>query len=54
MVGRPGAATAIPRRFRRSYHPWQEGVLRMAVDRPTTPSAVRAAAGAVGRAAVGQ
>ncbi|MDJ0383970.1 metal-dependent hydrolase [Streptomyces sp. G-G2] len=43
---------AIPRYFRRSYHPSQEGSLRRAVEYLTTSPAARAAAGAVGRAAM--
>ncbi|MFE6127103.1 metal-dependent hydrolase [Streptomyces sp. NPDC056437] len=43
---------AIPRYFRRSYHPSQEGSLRRAVDYLATSPAARAAAGAVGRAAL--
>ncbi|MFE4536740.1 metal-dependent hydrolase [Streptomyces scopuliridis] len=46
--------SAIPRYFRRSYHPSQEGSLRRAVDYLATSSAARAAAGAVGRAALGR
>ncbi|MBT2390181.1 metal-dependent hydrolase [Streptomyces sp. ISL-1] len=42
--------SAIPRYFRRSYHPSQEGSLRKAVDYLATSPAARAAAGAVGRA----
>lgn len=45
---------AIPRYFRRSYHPSQEGSLRRAVDYLATSPAARAAAGAVGRAAPGR
>ncbi|MEV5280786.1 metal-dependent hydrolase [Streptomyces sp. NPDC051994] len=45
--------TAIPRYFRRSYHPSQEGSLRKAVDYLATSPAARAAAGALGRAALG-
>ncbi|MER6995297.1 metal-dependent hydrolase [Streptomyces sp. NPDC000410] len=45
---------AIPRYFRRSYHPSQEGSLRRAVEYLATSPAARAAAGAVGRAAMGQ
>jgi predicted metal-dependent hydrolase len=43
---------AIPRYFRRSYHPSQEGSLRKAVDYLATSPAARAAAGAAGRAAL--
>ncbi|WP_327682475.1 metal-dependent hydrolase [Streptomyces sp. NBC_00467] len=43
---------AIPRYFRRSYHPSQEGSLRRAVDYLATSPAARAAAGVVGRAAL--
>ncbi|MFI0977953.1 metal-dependent hydrolase [Streptomyces sp. NPDC021093] len=43
---------AIPRYFRRSYHPSQEGSLRKAVEYLSTSPAARAAAGAVGRAAL--
>lgn len=43
---------AIPRYLRRSYHPSQEGSLRKAVDYLATSPAARAAAGAVGRAAL--
>ncbi|NUK88073.1 metal-dependent hydrolase [Streptomyces lunaelactis] len=43
---------AIPRYFRRSYHPSQEGSLRKAVDYLATSPAARVAAGAVGRAAL--
>ncbi|MFE9885637.1 metal-dependent hydrolase [Streptomyces scopuliridis] len=46
--------SAIPRYFRRSYHPSQEGSLRKAVDYLATSPAARAAAGAVGRAALGR
>ncbi|MDJ1136155.1 metal-dependent hydrolase [Streptomyces iconiensis] len=45
---------AIPRYFKRSYHPSQEGSLRRAVDYLTVSpaaSAARAAAGAIGRRA---
>lgn len=45
--------SAVPRYFRRSYHPSQEGSLRRAVDYLATSPAARAAAGAVGRAALG-
>ncbi|MBT2509756.1 metal-dependent hydrolase [Streptomyces sp. ISL-98] len=44
--------SAIPRYFRRSYHPSQEGSLRKAVEYLATSPAARAAAGAVGRAAL--
>jgi uncharacterized protein len=44
--------SAIPRYFRGSYHPSQEGSLRRAVDYLATSPAARAAAGAVGRAAL--
>lgn len=44
--------TAIPRYFRRSYHPSQEGSLRRAVEHLAASPAARAAAGAVGRAAM--
>ncbi|MCX4526789.1 MULTISPECIES: metal-dependent hydrolase [unclassified Streptomyces] len=44
--------TAIPRYFRRSYHPSQEGSLRKAVEYLAASPAARAAAGAVGRAAM--
>ncbi|MFI9204156.1 metal-dependent hydrolase [Streptomyces sp. NPDC053048] len=43
---------AVPRYFRRSYHPSQEGSLRRAVDYLATSPAARAAAGAMGRAAI--
>lgn len=43
---------AIPRYFRRSYHPSQEGSLRRAVEHLAASPAARAAAGAVGRAAM--
>jgi uncharacterized protein len=43
---------AIPRYLRRSYHPSQEGSLRAAVEYLATSPAARAAAGAVGRAAI--
>ncbi|UKY51511.1 metal-dependent hydrolase [Streptomyces inhibens] len=46
----PGAA--IPRYLRRSYHPSQEGSLRTAVAHLASSPAARAAAGAVGRAAI--
>ncbi len=45
-------AAAIPRYFRRSYHPSQEGSLRRAVEYLAASPAARAAAGAVGRAAM--
>ncbi|MFB7273722.1 metal-dependent hydrolase [Streptomyces sp. NPDC056244] len=45
---------AIPRYFRRSYHPSQEGSLRRAVDYLATSPAARSAAGAVSRAAPGR
>ncbi|MFI9239096.1 metal-dependent hydrolase [Streptomyces sp. NPDC053079] len=44
--------SAVPRYFRRSYHPSQEGSLRRAVDYLSTSPAARAAAGAIGRAAL--
>ncbi|MEV0260457.1 metal-dependent hydrolase [Streptomyces sp. NPDC050617] len=44
--------SAVPRYFRRSYHPSQEGSLRRAVEYLASSPAARAAAGAVGRAAV--
>lgn len=44
--------TAIPRSFPRSYHPSQEGSLRRAVECLAASPAARAAAGAVGRAAM--
>ncbi|MFE0374082.1 metal-dependent hydrolase [Streptomyces inhibens] len=44
--------TAIPRYLRRSYHPSQEGSLRTAVAYLASSPAARAAAGAVGRAAI--
>ncbi|QHC26497.1 metal-dependent hydrolase [Streptomyces sp. GS7] len=44
--------TAIPRYLRRSYHPSQEGSLRTAVSYLASSPAARAAAGAVGRAAL--
>ncbi|WP_374224398.1 metal-dependent hydrolase [Streptomyces sp. ISL-94] len=44
--------TAIPRYFRRSYHPSQEGSLRRAVEYLAASPAARAAAAAVGRAAM--
>ncbi|MBT2382836.1 metal-dependent hydrolase [Streptomyces sp. ISL-11] len=43
---------AVPRYLRRSYHPTQEGSLRRAVDYLATSPAARAAAGAIGRAAL--
>ncbi|MFP3989304.1 metal-dependent hydrolase [Streptomyces sp. E11-3] len=43
---------AVPRYLRRSYHPSQEGSLRRAVEYLATSPAARAAAGAVGRAAI--
>ncbi|MEV7380196.1 hypothetical protein AB0O10_17855 [Streptomyces lydicus] len=43
---------AMPRYLRRSYHPSQEGSLRTAVAYLASSPAARAAAGAVGRAAV--
>jgi predicted metal-dependent hydrolase len=43
---------AIPRYLRRSYHPSQEGSLRKAVAYLATSPAARAAAGAIGRAAL--
>ncbi|WP_409058620.1 metal-dependent hydrolase [Streptomyces sp. SYP-A7185] len=43
---------AIPRYLRRSYHPSQEGSLRKAVDYLAVSPAARAAAAAVGRAAI--
>ncbi|MER5883831.1 metal-dependent hydrolase [Streptomyces sp. NPDC001941] len=45
--------TAVPRYFRRSYHPSQEGSLRRAVAYLASSPAARAAAGAVGRSALG-
>ncbi|WP_371793558.1 metal-dependent hydrolase [Streptomyces sp. NBC_01471] len=44
--------SAIPRYFRRSYHPSQEGSLRRAVEYLAASPAARAAAGAIGRAAL--
>ncbi|MGH4034725.1 metal-dependent hydrolase [Actinomycetota bacterium Odt1-20B] len=44
--------TAIPRYLRRSYHPSQEGSLRKAVTYLAESPAARAAAAAVGRAAI--
>ncbi|MFE6159002.1 metal-dependent hydrolase [Streptomyces sp. NPDC056486] len=44
--------TAIPRYLRRSYHPSQEGSLRKAVEYLAESPAARAAAAAVGRAAI--
>ncbi|QEU93204.1 metal-dependent hydrolase [Streptomyces kanamyceticus] len=44
--------TAIPRYLRRSYHPSQEGSLRKAVEYLAQSPAARAAAAAVGRAAI--
>ncbi|WP_405686204.1 MULTISPECIES: metal-dependent hydrolase [unclassified Streptomyces] len=44
--------SAIPRYFRRSYHPSQEGSLSKAVEYLATSPAARAAAGAIGRAAL--
>ncbi|GAA0445703.1 metal-dependent hydrolase [Streptomyces stramineus] len=44
--------SAVPRYLRRSYHPSQEGSLRKAVDYLSTSPAARAAAGAIGRAAI--
>jgi predicted metal-dependent hydrolase len=41
----PGSA--VPRYFRRSYHPSQAGSPRRAVAHPATPAAAHAAAGAV-------
>lgn len=46
--------SAIPRYFRRSYHPSQEGSLCKAVEYLATSPAARAAAGAVGRATPGR
>ncbi|GAA1540067.1 hypothetical protein GCM10009730_56460 [Streptomyces albidochromogenes] len=46
----PGSA--IPRSIRRPYHPSQESSLRRAVAYLATSPAARAAAGAVGRAAL--
>ncbi|KUL40407.1 metal-dependent hydrolase [Streptomyces sp. NRRL F-4489] len=43
---------AIPRYLRRSYHPSQEGSLRAALGYLASSPAARAAAGAVGRAAL--
>ncbi|MFC7306010.1 metal-dependent hydrolase [Streptomyces monticola] len=43
---------AVPRYLRRSYHPSQEGSLRKAVEYLATSPAARAAAGAIGRAAI--
>ncbi|MBB4894125.1 hypothetical protein FHS39_003159 [Streptomyces olivoverticillatus] len=43
---------AVPRYFRRSYHPSKEGSLRRAVDYLATSPAARSAAGAIGRAAL--
>ncbi len=43
---------AIPRYLRRSYHPSQEGSLRAAIAYLASSPAARAAAGAVGRAAL--
>ncbi|UNO40891.1 metal-dependent hydrolase [Streptomyces sp. MST-110588] len=43
---------AIPRYFKRSYHPSQEGSLRTAVAYLAGSPAARAAAGAVGRTAI--
>lgn len=45
-------AAALPRYFKRSYHPSQEGSLRKAVEYLASSPAARAAAGAVGRAAL--
>ncbi|MEV8565702.1 metal-dependent hydrolase [Streptomyces sp. NPDC051322] len=44
--------SAIPRYFKRSYHPSQEGSLRKAVEYLAVSPAARAAAGAIGRAAL--
>ncbi|MFE2548777.1 hypothetical protein ACFXGI_09540 [Streptomyces sp. NPDC059355] len=44
--------TAISRSFRQSYHPSQEGSLRRAVEYLAASPAARAAAAAVGRAAM--
>lgn len=44
--------SAVPRYARRSYHPSQEGSLRKALDYLATSPAARAAAAAVGRAAL--
>ncbi|MFI1969878.1 metal-dependent hydrolase [Streptomyces cinnamoneus] len=44
--------SAVPRYLRRTYHPSQEGSLRRAVDYLATSPAARAAAGAMGRAAI--
>ncbi|MGW1072361.1 metal-dependent hydrolase [Streptomyces sp. NPDC002537] len=44
--------SAVPRYLRRSYHPSQEGSLRRAVEYLATSPAARAAAGAIGRAAI--
>lgn len=43
---------AVPRYLKRSYHPSQEGSLRKAVTYLASSPAARAAAGAVGRAAI--
>ncbi|MEV5781697.1 metal-dependent hydrolase [Streptomyces sp. NPDC048448] len=43
---------AVPHYLRRSYHPSQEGSLRRAVEYLAQSPAARAAAGAIGRAAV--
>ncbi len=43
--------SAIPRYFKRSYHPSQEGSPRRAVDHLATSPEARAAAGAIGRRA---
>ncbi|WP_338698307.1 metal-dependent hydrolase [Streptomyces sp. Q6] len=44
---------AVPRYLRRSYHPSQEGSLRKAVEYLAVSPAARAAAGAIGRSALG-
>ncbi|GHF42754.1 metal-dependent hydrolase [Streptomyces mashuensis] len=44
--------SAVPRYLRRSYHPSREGSLRRAVDYLAASPGARAAAGAIGRAAL--
>lgn len=53
LESRRELGAAVPRHFRRSYHPSQEGSLRKAVEYLASSPAARAAAGAVGRAAIG-
>jgi predicted metal-dependent hydrolase len=44
--------SAVPRYLRRSYHPSQEGSMRRAVEYLAQSPAARAAAAAIGRAAI--